>query len=146
MHTLRSITAVAVLTIASVTTSSAWAVEAQPAFGSSIAQGSYTTIVGSKQSSGSEYEMDNGAYVEASGSKFGNGFSVSAEASSGTLKALAATTYSTANVSAASSGSYAVASYTDFVTFSGGSGYSEGVALASLSGFLSGGRIGNAGY
>ena len=144
------LSSIAVLAFASVATSSAWAdvtwPSVTPATATSSASGSYTSVSGTKTSSANLSESDAGGFVNVAASKWDNGFAASAEATGGSLKAFAATTYTPAVSGWSYSNSNASASFSDFITFSGGSGASTGTFLTSLAGMLSGGKTVYAGY
>lgn len=131
--------------VATVTASSAWALPA--ATGSSAASGSYSYTLGSKSGVGGSSESDStGAESTVNGSSGGFGFAASGEAVGGALKAFASTSFAPG----ASAGSYSnasgVASFTDYVTFTGGSGVADGLFLSTLEGSLKGGAKGSASY
>lgn len=134
--------------VATVTASSAWALPA--ATGSSSAQGHYDYTIGAKSGGGAQKEIDaSGALVEVAQSKNGFGFNASAEAIGGSLKAVASTLYNPAPAPAGlanTSSASAFASFTDYVTFSGGTGVSSANFLSSLSGSLAGNKTGYAGF
>lgn len=147
MHKFRT-SPVVILAFAATTASSAWAAVDSPALAFSTVTGSYTATSGTKIATGSLSENGAGELVTVSGSKYGTGFTASAEVTGNALKAFASTTLvpASTNGTNANSSSDAVAWFTDYLTFSGGVGAGEGTFLGSLTGTLSGGKTGSAGY
>ncbi|MCX9155810.1 PEP-CTERM sorting domain-containing protein [Niveibacterium sp. 24ML] len=139
----KKISPLLVALVATATASSAWALPA--ATGTSTAEGNYKYTAGSVSSKGSAATgSSTGAAVDVNGGSGGFGFEASAEAVGGALKAFA----STSAVEGVSGKSKAegYASFTDYVTFTGGVGSAEGFLLSSLSGSLNAGDAGKAKY
>ncbi|WP_246479718.1 PEPxxWA-CTERM sorting domain-containing protein [Niveibacterium microcysteis] len=131
--------------VATVTASSAWALPA--ATGSSSASGNYTYTLGGKSGSGVGSDSDaTGAESSVSGSSKGFGFEASGEAVGGALKAYAATSFAPGAAIGSASNAVGTASFTDYVTFTGGSGSADGLFLSTLEGSLKGGAKGSATY
>ena len=114
----------------------------------SSASGSYYYSLGATSGSLSTSESDiTGSLVTVGASKNGYGFDANAESANGQFKAYAATTHNPADASGYGySYANANASFTDFVSFQGGSGTGVASFLSMLNGTLTGGRSGNAGY
>lgn len=113
----------------------------------SAASGNYSYSLGSKSGSLSIGESDNGAFVSVTGAKNGYGFNANAEAAAGQLKAYAQTEYHPyGQAGYGYSSASATASFTDFVTFLGGTGSGSASFSTLLNGSLTGGADGNAGY
>lgn len=139
----KKISPLLVALVATATASSAWALPA--ATGSSAAGGNYSYVNGTKSGFASGSESDyTGALVESAAKGGGFGFDASAESSAGALKAYAGTKFSNGGWGYSSANS--TATFTDYITFSGGTGASEGSLVSLLEGSLTGGKTGNASY
>ncbi|MBT0959688.1 PEP-CTERM sorting domain-containing protein [Denitromonas iodatirespirans] len=114
----------------------------------STATGSYDFTLGAKSGNLSTSESDaTGAPSTVSGSKNGFGFDATAAVNETALSAYASTAYHPAgNAGSGSSSASAVASLTDFITFSGGAGMGSASLTALLTGTLTGNNFGSAGY
>lgn len=125
---------------------SAWALPTAEL--TSSASGSYDFTLGAKSGNLAISESDaTGAPSLVTGNKNGYGFDAMAAVNDTALSAYASTAYHPAgNAGSGASGANAVASLTDFITFSGGAGMGSASLTALLTGTLTGNNFGSAGY
>lgn len=141
----KTISPLVVALVATATASSAWALPA--ATGSSSASGGYAYTLGGKSGGGGLSENDStGAESSVTGGSKGFGFTASGEATGGVLKAFASTSFAPGAGVGSYSAATGVASFTDYVTFTGGTGAADGLFLSTLEGSLKGGAAGTASY
>ena len=145
MHKLRYSLVVAALSSAAFATGAS-AVTVTPstpaAVGTSAISGSFNAnTVDDSANGGLSRTSHSTSWVSVASDALGNGFVAGAQSSAGTLKALSSTSLGASGQSYSS----AVASYTDFITFSG-VGAASGVFKVSIDGSVSGGVSGYAGY